>query len=75
MSTNDETRYAILWFEDDAAFTLVDDSDKTVVLSESEAKAEASTILRNENEVEEAESGVRYAVPTQLLDELFGWIV
>lgn len=69
------TQYAILWFEGDTPFTLVDDSDKTVLLSEAEAKAETAAVLHTENDVEEAESGVRYAVSTHLLDELFGWVV
>lgn len=68
--------YAILWFEgNDNMFTLVDEHDKTVLLTKPEALHEAARILSTEAEVQEAESGIRYAVPANLLDTLFGWVV
>lgn len=67
--------FAIVWFEDDDVFTLVDDDDKTVLLTYSEALDESSSVLANEKEVDEAEKGIRYALPVELLDTLFGWTV
>jgi len=67
--------YAIIWFEGSGAFTLVDDNDKTVLLTLEQARNESADVLSNEKDVDDAEPGVRYAIPAQMLDTLFGWEV
>jgi len=75
MSDSLRDQYAILWFEDSNMFTLVDDEDKTIILDRHSALEESARILDTESEINEAEEGIRYAVPAYLLDELFGWTV
>ena len=75
MSDTSDPQYAILWFEGSDMFTLVDDNDKTILLAREAAQEESSRLLHTEKEINEAEEGIRYAVPANLLDELFGWTV
>lgn len=73
MSTLPINEYAILWFEDNSIFTLVNEDNYTVRLTFTEAQDESARILETEEDIDEADEGVRYAVPLYLLDELFGW--
>lgn len=70
---NTDREYAIVWFEGEDIYTLVDTNDKTVLLTESEALSEAAQILRKTSDVEDAEEDLRYAIPAHMLNELFGW--
>lgn len=67
--------YALIWFEGENYYTLVDRNNKTVLLSEAEAEYDTSGILRTEDDVENAQDDIRYAIDVTLLEDLFGWVV
>lgn len=66
-------RYAIIWFEGDATFRLVDRQSRTITLSYEEAAQDAAGIIETEDALEKAEDDLRYAINTDLLEELYGW--
>lgn len=66
--------YAIVWFEGDDIFTLVDNDDKTIRLTEEHAKEESYATLRNEKDIEDAQDDLRYAIHVDLLESTFGWV-
>lgn len=70
-----EEKYALIWFEGDEYYTLVDRHNKTVLIAAAEAKESTAGILRTEDDVENALDDLRYAIPANLLQELFGWDV
>lgn len=67
--------YALIWFEGENYYTLVDQFNKTVLISEAEAYYDTTGILKTEDDVENAADDVRYAISTDLLEDLFGWTV
>lgn len=71
-----EAKYAIVWFENDEPYTLVDsDTDKPILLTAGEAQTEAASRILTLEQAEDMQEGFRYAVHTSLLDELFGYVV
>jgi len=67
--------YALIWFEGEDTYTLVDRADKTVLLTEAEALNDAVSFLRSEKDLDNAIDDVRYAISVELLEDLFGWEV
>lgn len=68
-------RYAIIWFEGDNTFRLVDRQSKTITLSYEEASQDSAGIIDTEESLERAEDDLRYAISTELLEDLYGWSV
>lgn len=66
--------YAIVWFEGDDIFTLVDNEDKTIRLTETHAQTESFDTLKSAKQVEDAQDDLRYAIHVDLLESLFGWV-
>lgn len=66
-------KYALIWFEGDSPYTLVDKQGKTVLLTKEAALNQSSGLLHSQDDVDAAEDDLRYAITTELLDELYGW--
>lgn len=66
-------KYAIIWFEGDSPYTMVDKKGKTVLLSKEAAMQQASGLLHTQDDVDEAEDDLKYAITATLLEDLFGW--
>lgn len=66
-------KYALIWFEGDNPYTLVDKQGKTVLLTKDAALNQSSGLLHSQDDVDAAEDDLRYAITTDLLDELYGW--
>lgn len=75
MTENANTKYAIIWFEGDSPYTMVDKKGKTVTLSKEAALEQSSGLLHTQDDVDEAEDDLKYAITTTLLEDLFGWDV
>lgn len=71
--TDTNPKYAIIWFEGEAPYTMVDKKGKTVVLTKDAALEQASGLLHTQDDVDEAEDDLKYAITTTLLEDLFGW--
>jgi hypothetical protein len=71
---NMETRYAIIWFEGQDKYTLVDRHGSIVTRTEKEITHAPSivSILRTQSDVEDAQDDLKYAISTELLENLFG---
>lgn len=69
-------QYAIIWFEDDDNYTLVN-RNGLVTLTEDEVHSseEIAGILETQEDVDVAQDDARYAIRLDLLDELFGYDV
>lgn len=67
-----DTFYAIIWFEDGSTFYMVDSSDNPVLLSKQEVLYDEIPILRTRDDINDAEDDIRYAIPEDLLEEIFG---
>lgn len=67
------TRYAIIWFEGESTFRLVDNQSRTITLSYDEAMQDSAGIIDTEDALERAEDDLRYAISTDLLEDLYGW--
>lgn len=72
-NTGTNIKYAIIWFEGDSPYTMVDKKGKTVLLSKEAAMQQASGLLHTQDDVDEAEDDLKYAITTTLLEDLFGW--
>lgn len=66
-------KYALVWFEGDDPFTLVDHKGTTVLLDKEDALRQSSGILLTQDDVDNAEDDLRYAITTDLLEDLYGW--
>ena len=74
MNTKQRTkRYAIIWFEGESTYRLVDKHSRTITLSYDEAAQDAAGIIDTEDALERAEDDLRYAISTELLEDLYGW--
>lgn len=69
------SKYAIIWFEGDSPYTMVDKKGKTVILGKEAALQQASGLLHTQDDVDAAEDDLKYAITTTLLEDLFGWDV
>lgn len=67
------TEYAVIWFEGEETYTLVNSSNQTVILSRAEAYQDTAGVINTEDDLENAEDDLRYAISTDLLEDLFGW--
>lgn len=67
--------YAIIWFEGDIAYTLVDARNQTVIQSRDAVARDTAGIIDTEEQLEAAEDDLRYAISTELLSNFFGWEV
>lgn len=65
--------YALIWFEGEDPFTMVNKEGKTVLLSKEEALRQVSSLLENQDDVDKAEDDLRYGIASHLLEELYGW--
>jgi hypothetical protein len=68
------TKYAVIWFEGHDNYTLVDKSGDFILMTEKEARKAPSIsgILNTQSDVEEAQDDLKYAISTELLENLFG---
>lgn len=74
MNTKQRTkRYAIIWFEGESTFRLVDKNSRTITLSYAEAAQDSAGLIETEEALERAEDDLRYAISTDLLEDLYGW--
>ena len=55
-------KYALIWFEGDSPFTLVNKEGKTVLLTKDEALQQSSGLLTTQDDVDAAEDDLRYAI-------------
>lgn len=67
--------YAIIWFEGDDAFTLVNSQNQTVVQTRAEVSRDTAGVIDTEDQLDKAEDDLRYAISLTLLEDLFGWVV
>jgi len=68
-----QNAYALIWFEGDTPYLLADHKGKTVLFSEQDALSHATSALKTQDDVDNAEDDLRYAIATELLEELYGW--
>lgn len=72
---NSSGDYAIIWFEGETAFTLVDSQNKTVVQPRDAVQRDTAGVIDTEQQLEDAEDDLRYAISVDLLENFFGWEV
>lgn len=67
--------YAIIWYEDDTIFRLVDTKGNLRVFTRQQAEEEASVsgFLETEDDINKAEDDLRYAISLQLLEDTYGF--
>lgn len=68
------TKYIIIWFEGTDNYTLVDHSGHFKLLTRTEVARtpELYGILMTQEEVDDAQEDVKYAISTELFSEVFG---
>lgn len=69
--------YAVVWFEGDSVYTLVNSANEPILMSKQQVAQEPSIhgIIDSEDQVETASDDLRYAIRTQLLEDLYGYVV
>lgn len=72
-----EDQYAIVWFEGENVYTLVNNKDRPILLSKEHLSSEPSIhgVIDREDQVETANDDHRYAIRTHLLEELYGYVI
>lgn len=66
--------YAIIWFEGDETYTLVDKNSKTLVFSYQQVLQDSAGVLLTEDDIEGVEDDLRYAISVELLEDYLGWV-
>lgn len=67
--------YAIIWYEDDTIYRLVNTGGELKTFTRQQAETEASVagFLNTEEDINSAEDDLRYAISLQLLEETYGY--